>query len=58
MIARGRWIDHNWVKVGERVEKLRAALATENLKPGDRVVILLPNGIDWVCLDLPRRDWG
>lgn len=54
----GRWVDYNWLKVGERVERLRAALAAENMKPGDRVAILLPNGIDWVCLDLAAQGSG
>lgn len=54
----GRWVDYNWLKVGERVERLRAALAAENMKPGDRVAILLPNGIDWVCLDLSAQGSG
>lgn len=35
-----------------RVDRFRAGLAREGLRAGDRVAILLPNGLDWVCLDL------
>ena len=56
--AQGRWVDHSWAMLGERVERFRAALAAENLKPGDRIAILLPNGIDWVCLDLAAHGSG
>lgn len=49
--ATGRWRDHTWRVISDRVDRFRSALARQNLTAGDRVAILLPNGIDWVCLD-------
>jgi long-chain acyl-CoA synthetase len=56
--AQRRWVDHTWKMIAEHVARIRAALAKENLKPGDRIAILLPNGIDWVCLDLAAHGSG
>lgn len=56
--AQGRWVDHSWAIVGKRVDRFRAALAKENMKPGDRIAVLLPNGVDWACLDLAAADRG
>jgi long-chain acyl-CoA synthetase len=53
-----RWIDHSWAMVAERVARFRAALYKADMKPGDRVAVLLPNGIDWVCLDLAAQGSG
>jgi len=52
------WRDHSWTMVSDRVDRLRAALAQEDIKPGERVAILLPNGIDWICLDLAAHALG
>ena len=54
----GGWRDHTWRMISERVDRFRAALAQENITAGDRVAILLPNGIDWVCLDLAAHAIG
>lgn len=56
--AQGGWRDHTWRTISERVDRFRAALARENLTPGDRVAVLLPNGIDWVCFDLAAHGSG
>lgn len=56
--AEGGWRDHTWRTISERVDRFRAALARENITPGDRVAVLLPNGIDWVCLDLAAHGSG
>ena len=50
--------DHTWRMISERVDRFRAALAQENITAGDRVAVLLPNGIDWVCLDLAAHGSG
>ena len=54
----GTWCDHTWHTVAARVDRFRAALAQEELEAGDRVAILLPNGIDWVCLDIAAHASG
>ena len=52
------WRDHTWRAIADRVDRFRAALAQEDVRPGDRIAILLPNGIDWVCLDLAAHASG
>jgi long-subunit acyl-CoA synthetase (AMP-forming) len=54
----GGWRDHTWSMISARVDRFRAALALENMQAGDRVAALLPNGIDWVCLDLAAHGSG
>ena len=54
----GGWRDHTWHLISERVDRFRAALAREDITVGDRVAALLPNGIDWVCLDLAAHGSG
>jgi long-chain acyl-CoA synthetase len=54
----GGWGDHTWRMISERVERYRVALAQEDIKAGDRVAVLLPNGIDWVCLDVAAHGSG
>jgi long-chain acyl-CoA synthetase len=56
--VRALWRDHSWETVFRRIERFRAALATEGLKPGDRIALLLPNGLDWVCLDMAAHGLG
>ncbi|WP_170480797.1 AMP-dependent synthetase/ligase [Ruegeria arenilitoris] len=48
----GEWRTLTWRMVHERVAKRRAAFAQSGLRPGDRVGIFLPNGVDWVVTDL------
>jgi long-chain acyl-CoA synthetase len=47
----GHWRDYRWRDVAAEVARWRAALAAEDLAPGDRVAMGLPNGLDWVCFD-------
>ena len=56
--AAARWRDHTWAMISDRVDRFRVALAREDMKAGERVAILLPNGIDWVCLDLAAHAMG
>ena len=49
--AGGRWVEHTWRAMADKVERVRAALQAEDLAPGDRVAIMLRNGVDWVALD-------
>lgn len=54
----GSWRDHTWRDVDTRTNQFRAALAAEELRPGDRVAVVLPNGVDWVCFDLAAHALG
>jgi long-chain acyl-CoA synthetase len=47
----GRWHSHTWAQIGERVRIWRSALAASRLPSGARVAVLLPNGLDAVCID-------
>ncbi len=49
--AKGSWVSVTWAQAGQMVERWRKALAAEELAPGARVAILLPNGLDTVCMD-------
>ncbi len=47
-------LDHEVTGRGllERVARVRAFLATKNLKKGDRCALLAPNSVDWVAANL------
>lgn len=47
----GHWRTHTWAQIGERVGTWRSALAASRLPGGARVAVLLPNGVDAVCID-------
>jgi long-chain acyl-CoA synthetase len=57
-VASGRWRDHTWRTIAERVDLFRSALSREKLKPGDRAAVLLVNGIDWICFDVAAHAVG
>jgi len=46
-----RWVSTTWSEFGARVTRWTMALASLQLPRGSRVAILLPNGLDAVCLD-------
>ena len=45
------WNDLSWADAGATVARWQAALAGENLQPGDRVAIMMQNCPDWVMID-------
>jgi long-chain acyl-CoA synthetase len=45
------WKSYTWQAFGEEVRRWRAALVRENLAKGDRVAILMPNGIAHIAMD-------
>ncbi|SFI36087.1 long-chain acyl-CoA synthetase [Collimonas sp. OK307] len=47
----GRWHSHTWAQIGERVRIWRSALTASRLPSEARVAVLLPNGLDAVCID-------
>lgn len=48
---RESWQNYTWNDVSKRVDRLRQGFRSQGLQPGDRVAILLPNSIEWVCAD-------
>ena len=53
-----RWCDHTWESVHGRAARLQLAMEQEGLTAGDRVAILLPNGVDWVAFDMAALGLG
>lgn len=49
--GQGVWRSCSWAEAGQRIARWTAALAVQKLPPGARVAILLPNGLDAVCMD-------
>ena len=45
------WRDLSWALIGALVARWQAAMAAENLQPGDRVAIMLQNCPEWVMFD-------
>ncbi|WP_338057539.1 long-chain fatty acid--CoA ligase [Sulfuriflexus mobilis] len=47
----GVWKAYTWKQVADLVAQWQQLLANEELAVGDRVAILLPNSVEWVCFD-------
>jgi long-chain acyl-CoA synthetase len=47
----GQWRTYRWSEVAQRVARWRGALLPMQLPHGARVAILLPNGLDALCMD-------
>ena len=47
----GRWVSHSWHEFAELVERWGRALDREGLAHGDRIAVLMPNGIEHVAMD-------
>jgi len=45
------WVDMSWAQAATEVGRWQAALAKENLKPGDRVGLCSRNRVEWMCFD-------
>lgn len=45
------WKDISWSEAGQMAARWQAALAAENLQPGDRVAVLMQNCPQWVMYD-------
>lgn len=52
------WRDHTWESMLKRAAQLQVAMEQAGLSPGDRVAILLPNGIEWVAFDMAALGLG
>ncbi|NDP63878.1 AMP-binding protein [Polaromonas sp.] len=49
--AAGQWQTTRWAEAGERIAQWARALAAMQLARQARIAILLPNGLDAVCID-------
>ncbi len=50
--AAGQWRAHTWREMQALVARWRAGFEREGLPPGERVAVVLRNGVEWVCFDL------
>lgn len=49
--ASGTWVSFTWREFGQLVRKYRKALRRERLAAGERVALLVPNGVEHLCMD-------
>ncbi len=49
--AAGRWVSHSWHQIDREFDRWRRALAAEGFAAGERVAILMPNGIEHIAMD-------
>ncbi|WP_018947675.1 long-chain fatty acid--CoA ligase [Thioalkalivibrio sp. AKL17] len=55
---REEWTSSSWGEMGRTVDRWQAALATEGLRPGDRVAIMVGNSREWIAADLSAMEMG
>ncbi|MET0089131.1 MAG: long-chain fatty acid--CoA ligase [Candidatus Thiodiazotropha sp.] len=53
-----RWIESSWREMAQQVARWQEALRHEQLKPGDRVAILMKNCREWVTFDMAAQGLG
>ena len=56
--ANQRWRETSWREMARQVAHWQAALRQEELKPGDRVAIMLRNCHEWALFDLAAQGLG
>ncbi len=49
--AADKWCDMSWREAGDYVARWQAALASEDLQPGDRVAVMMNNCPEWMMFD-------
>ena len=54
----GHWQQFSWQQMSVLIDRWQAAFINSGLKKGDRVAILLPNSIYWVCFDQAAHALG
>src|SRR6516165_2072115 len=47
----GRWVSYSWQQIDAEIGRWRRALAAEGFAAGERVAILIPNGVAHVAMD-------
>ncbi|MGV7216388.1 AMP-dependent synthetase/ligase [Bradyrhizobium sp. UFLA05-112] len=50
-VTAGRWASYSWQQIDAEIERWRRALAAEGFAAGERVAILVPNGIAHIAMD-------
>ena len=56
--ATNQWVSTRWAEAGERIAQWGKALAAMRLPRQARIAILLPNGLDAVCIDQAALSLG
>ncbi len=52
------WLDNSWLEISNMIAQWRAALAREQLSPGDRVAIMMRNCREWVLFEQAALSLG
>ena len=52
------WEEFTWQEVGVLISRWQQALAKTQLQPGDRIALLLRNGVDWVVAEQAAMGMG
>lgn len=52
------WVSYTWHDIDLRVQTWQRALHAEEFQPGERVAILVPNGIEHILMDLAALSCG
>ena len=56
--ATAQWKSYVWRDMHALAARWQAALARENLAPGEQVAVLLKNCVEWVCFDQAAQSLG
>ncbi|WP_456379859.1 AMP-dependent synthetase/ligase [Thiolapillus sp.] len=54
----GEWRSYTWAQMADQIARWQQALGKENLRPGDRVAVLLRNCPEWVMWDQAALSLG
>lgn len=46
------WREHSWLELRDLVSRWQQAMLADDLRPGDRVAVMLNNCLEWVLFDL------
>ena len=53
-----QWQEMSWSEIAHRVARWQAAFQEEDLKPGDRVALMVSNCVEWAVFDLAAQGLG
>lgn len=53
-----KWLTRSWQQTEAEIALWRTALCREKLVRGERVAVMLPNCLEWVCIDLAAMSLG